>query len=206
MSTIHRATNSSMLWQISPWHRSHAPTHCSGFSIGHTHPSLAMRSGPLGFPNLALQFSIAHWECPATHGGNACPRTEPKISFDKDAATGKHMLICQGRRFDTVNKATRTMTMQRADKAIELIEFITSTMDRCDPAESFSMIEQLQSLHITAKVSFIPDPEQESSPELPQPASTHKYNDLDGLKKALMKCFHCLGLRFESGNHTLFDI
>ena len=68
------------------------------------------------------------------------------------------------------------------------------------------MIEQLQSLHITAKVSFIPDPEQQSSPELPQPASTHKYNDLDGLKKALMKCFHCLGLRFESGNHTLFDI
>lgn len=42
--------------------------------------------------------------------------------------------------------------------------------------------------------------------ELPPSLSEHKYSDLTGLKTALMGCFRCLGMTFESESHTFFDI
>jgi hypothetical protein len=162
---------------------------------------------PSWVPNLALPFSSAHWSWTVFQGSNACPGTQATASFSKDSATGKHFLICKGFHLDTINQATQNINMERYGRNQELMQRLQNSQETDASEEIFIMLEELRGILLTLQLCLIPDTtESESMTELPPSLSKHKYNDLIGLKTALMDCFRCLGMTFESERHTAFDI
>jgi hypothetical protein len=170
-------------------------------------PFLHFKEWPSWVPNLAVPFSSAHWEWTFPRDSHATLQTEPAASFQRDSATGRHILTCEGFRLDTVDQATRNVLLQQMDEVSYNLRVVSGNIVSDKTGRSYEMYEDFQTMLVRYRSYMIPDDgTPKTSTELPPSVMEHRYGDVQGLIAALDSCFDALGVTFQSGNYSIFDI
>jgi hypothetical protein len=190
-AAAHIETTKSLSWIL------HAP---QSFFIG-------CERWPSWVPNLALPFSSAHWSWATYNGEDSLPFQPTQVEIGKDEKTGMHILLCKGIELDRINQSTGTPLMEDLKRIRELQQLFECALETDHSSEILEQLQLLRSYennflsqvapyHSTALVQS----------NLPLTSPGHMYQDLDGLKDALRKCFRRLGVTVKDTGYSIFDI
>jgi hypothetical protein len=166
-------------------------------------PIFGIGEWPTWVPNLALPYSSAHYGWPLIGEFSACGDTTCEATFSRDL--GRHLLVCQGYRLDTISQATIPeceISIQESTTQALLLE---NTMCFDPSVETEQDLQEVREVLRVLKGRHIPDTEDSQDPGLAS-TTVHQYEGVIGLKQALMECFHSLGVDFESESSSIFDI
>ena len=166
-------------------------------------PFLGHQEWPTWVPNLAQRFSSGHWDWAINSEGTACPNIPCRIIFARNRETRKPLLVCSGVKIDTIHMATRNIVMDTFDRKQQLIQTLSASITDENVAQVYQTIEDLRGSLGKQTRLIIPEKDDERTPVQAgrgQPvASTHRYGNTEGLKRALDKCFKRFKVELEGG-------
>ena len=172
-------------------------------------PFLGHQDWPTWVPNMAQRFSSAHWDWTVNLDGNACPDIPCTPSFSIASDTGKHLLVCKGMKLDMILNATQNVVTDSLREKMSIIHHLTGSMSS-ENAEAIHPILQalLSSVHkqqwLIVKESDNEATTDSYNPITPPIASAKRYENTEGLKAALNKCFSRFGVKL-AGGQSIFN-
>ena len=166
-------------------------------------PFLGHQEWPTWVPNLAQRFSSGHWDWAINSEGIACPNIPCRIVFARNRETRKPLLVCSGVKIDTIHIATRNIVMDTFDRKQQLIQTLSASITDENVAQVYQTIEDLRGSLGKQMRMIIPEKDDKRTPVQASSsqavASTHRYGNTEGLKRALDKCFKRFKVELEGG-------
>jgi len=167
-------------------------------------PFLGHQDWPTWVPNLAQQFSSAHWDWTINLEGSACANIPCTPSFAMNRDTRKQLLVCRGMKLDMIHMATRNIVMDALLRKTSMIQMLAESMTNENTEQVYPIIEDLQRSIRKQQSLIIPEQCNEDTPNADSTsmvaiASAHKYGDIEDLKAALNQCFARFEVRLEGG-------
>lgn len=167
-------------------------------------PFLGHQDWPTWVPNLAQQFSSAHWQWTINLEGTACPNIPCTPSFAMARDKRKHLLVCRGMKLDMIHMATQNLVMDAFLRKKSMIQMLADSMTTENAEQVYPIMEDFQRSIRKQQSLIIPEEYDEETSNADNIstvpiASAHKYGNIEGLKAALNKCFGRFEVKLEGG-------